>query len=83
LGTTADLGSADFGWDLTAGFGATAAGQWLAANAVTYGFVMSYPDGKEAITGYEYEPWHFRYIGAEQAQAWQASGLTLNQFLGA
>ena len=83
LGSTADLGTADFGWDLTTGFGATPAGQWLAANSVTYGFVMSYPDGKEDITGYAYEPWHFRYIGLDEAQRWQASGETLNQFLGA
>jgi len=83
LGTTADLGSPDFGWDLTSGFGQTPAGQWLAANSVAYGFVMSYPEGKEDITGYAYEPWHFRYIGVDEAQAWQASGETLNQFLGA
>jgi len=83
LGTTADLGSPDFGWDLTEGFGATPAGQWLAANSVQYGFVMSYPNGKEDITGYAYEPWHFRYIGVDKAQEWQASGETLNQFLGA
>lgn len=83
LGTTADLGAATYGWDLTTGFGDTPAGRWLATNAVTYGFVMSYPDGKENITGYSYEPWHFRYIGVDQARQWQASGLTLNQFLGA
>jgi D-alanyl-D-alanine carboxypeptidase len=83
LGSTADLGTADLGWDLTEGFGSTAAGQWLAANSVQYGFALSYPEGKEDITGYAYEPWHFRYIGAGEAQAFQSSGLTLNQFLGA
>ena len=83
LGTTVDLGSADFGWDLTEGFGATPSGQWLQQNAADYGFALSYPDGKEAITGYAYEPWHFRYIGVDAAQDLVASGLTLNQFLGA
>jgi D-alanyl-D-alanine carboxypeptidase len=83
LGTTADLGTADFGWDLTEGFGQTPAGKWLQANSATYGFALSYPDGKEDITGYAYEPWHYRYIGVNAARDWKASGLTLNQFLGA
>lgn len=83
LGTTADLGSADFGWDLTEGFGATPAGMWLQNNSATYGFALSYPSGKEDVTGYAYEPWHYRYIGVDAALDWKASGLTLNQFLGA
>jgi D-alanyl-D-alanine carboxypeptidase len=82
LGTAADLGSADFGWDLTDTFGATPDGQWLAANSSEYGFVLSYPADKEDITGYAYEPWHFRYIGAAAA-AYAASNLTLNQYLAA
>jgi D-alanyl-D-alanine carboxypeptidase len=83
LGMTADLGSADFGWDLTDTFGATPDGQWLGAHCTEYGFVLSYPEGKEAITGYAYEPWHFRYIGATAAADYAASGLTLNQYLAA
>ncbi len=81
LGTTADLTSPEVGWDLLESFGGTAAGQWLAANAHDYGFALSYPDGAEATTGYAYEPWHFRYLGTAEAQAWNASGLTLNQYL--
>lgn len=81
LGTTADLTSPEAGWDLLESFGQTAAGKWLAANAHEYGFALSYPDGKEDVTGYSYEPWHFRYIGPAEAQAWKTSGLTLNQFL--
>ena len=83
LGTTADLGSASFGWDLRDEFGSTPEGQWLEANGPTYGFVVSYPQGKEDITGYAYEPWHLRYIGADDAAAYTASGLTLNQYLAA
>jgi D-alanyl-D-alanine carboxypeptidase len=83
LGMTADLGSADFGWALMDTFGATPDGQWLAAHAVEYGFVLSYPQGKEATTGYAYEPWHFRYIGTQSAAEYAASGLTLNQYLAA
>jgi D-alanyl-D-alanine carboxypeptidase len=81
LGTTADLSSPEVGWDLVESFGETAPGKWLAANAHDYGFALSYPDGKEDVTGYSYEPWHFRYIGTAEAQAWKASGLTLNQYL--
>ncbi|MEO8457236.1 MAG: D-alanyl-D-alanine carboxypeptidase family protein [Chloroflexota bacterium] len=81
LGTTADLGSGSLGWDLQDGFGASSEGQWLATHSAEYGFVISYPEGKEAITGYAYEPWHFRYLGVEAAAAYAASGLTLNQYL--
>ncbi len=81
LGTTADLTSPQVGWDLLESFGETAGGQWLAANAHDYGFALSYPAGAEDVTGYCYEPWHFRYIGEAEAQAWKASGLTLNQYL--
>lgn len=83
LGATVDLSTAEVGWDLVESFGGTGAGQWLAANAHLYGFVLSYPNGAESVTGYAYEPWHFRYIGVAEAAAWKASGLTLNQYLGA
>jgi D-alanyl-D-alanine carboxypeptidase len=82
LGTTLDISSPGVGYDLVADFGSTPEGKWLAQHAASYGFVMSYPDGKEAITGYEYEPWHFRYLGVSVAQAAIASGKTLNQYLG-
>ncbi len=81
LGTTADLTSPAVGWGLHESFGPTPEGQWLAANAHDYGFALSYPASAEATTGYSYEPWHFRYLGASEAQAWNASGLTLNQYL--
>jgi D-alanyl-D-alanine carboxypeptidase len=81
LGSAADLTTAEVGYDLTEAFGDTGAGRWLAENAHTYGFALSYPAGAEAITGYAYEPWHFRYIGTGQAAAWKASGLTLVEYL--
>ena len=81
LGTAADLTSADVGYELTEAFGDTPAGRWLAGNAHSYGFALSYPVGAEAVTGYAYEPWHYRYIGADHAQAWRASGLTLVEYL--
>lgn len=55
--------------DLTEAFKDTASGMQLQEHAHEYGFIMRYPQGKDAITGYEYEPWHFRYIGVENATA--------------
>ncbi len=54
---------------------------WLAQNAYSYGFVLSYPYGETAVTGYIYEPWHYRYIGVENAAKFTASGLTLIEWL--
>lgn len=48
-------------------FAKTKAGKWLAANAHKYGFVLRYPKGKTAITGYQFEPWHFRFVGVQVA----------------
>lgn len=57
LGTTIDFGS------IAAGYGDTPNGRWLAAHAWRFGFSLSYPAGYEELTGYDYEPWHFRYLG--------------------
>lgn len=62
LGLAIDFGS------VTADFAATAAGKWLAAHAREFGFTISYPEGQEAKTGYMYEPWHYRYVGAAAAE---------------
>lgn len=53
---------------LEACFGDTAAGKWLAANAYKHGYLLRYPSDKVVITGYNYEPWHFRYIGTSLSQ---------------
>jgi len=64
-------------------FADTPQGQWLAANAVDYGFVLRYPDGGTPVTGYEFEPWHYRYVGVDTAKAYRASGATtLEQYFG-
>ena len=62
-------------------FETTPEGAWLLQNAGRFGLVLSYPKGKEAATGYAYEPWHYRYIGAEAARAVLVSGLTLTEYL--
>ena len=50
-----------------AGFAETAAAQWLAEHAADYGFILRYPSDKTEATGMDYEPWHYRYVGSEQA----------------
>jgi D-alanyl-D-alanine carboxypeptidase len=54
---------------------------WLLKNSYKYGFVISYPWGKDKITGYAYEPWHYRYIGVENAKEMVEKNLILEQFL--
>ena len=66
---------------LDEGFGETAAGIWLREHCGEYGFILRYPKGKEYITGIEYEPWHFRYVGKTAAQEIMAKGLTLEEFV--
>ena len=82
LGTAIDFRSAGGTppWDL-ADWGQTPAGAWLAANGWRFGFVMSYPRGLEEQTCYIYEPWHYRYLGREAAQAVTQSGLPLRVWL--
>lgn len=55
---------------------------WLADNAYKYGFILKYPKGKESITGYNYEPWHFRYVGSKEiALDLKNRNLTLEEYL--
>ena len=81
LGTTVDVTSDTVDEKLVSSFGNTPEGKWLASNAYKYGFVLAYPAGYEHITGYTYEPWHFRYIGVSNAQKWKNSGLILENYL--
>ena len=67
---------------LSTSFGETPEGRWLARNCWKYGFIIRYPQGKESITGYMYEPWHVRYLGKDTAKAVYESGLTLEEYLG-
>ena len=76
LGTTLDVNTID------TSFGSSPEGKWLAQNAARFGYVISYPAGKEAQSGYAYEPWHIRYVGVATAQNVASSGTTLNRVLG-
>lgn len=57
-------------------------GKWLNENAWKFGFILRYPEGKEEITGYMFEPWHFRYVGKKQAKKIVESGLTIEEYYG-
>ncbi|MBR2892442.1 MAG: D-alanyl-D-alanine carboxypeptidase family protein, partial [Clostridia bacterium] len=55
---------------------------WVVKNAHRFGFILRYPKDKEDITGYNYEPWHIRYVGAELAGQLYETGLTLDEYYG-
>lgn len=82
-GWTMDMGSVPAQCDLDQCFGSTSQGAWLAANAWRYGFIIRYPDGYTPITGYEYEPWHIRYVGVALATEMHTTGVaTLEEMFG-
>lgn len=75
-GLAADLNSPEH-TALDTGFADTAAFRWLCENAEQYGFILRYPKEAESVTGITYEPWHWRYVGAENAALLNQSGLCL------
>jgi D-alanyl-D-alanine carboxypeptidase len=79
-GLAADIVTADY-TALDAGFAKTDAYAWLCRYAPDYGFLLRYPESRQADTGIVYEPWHWRYVGTANAQAITASGLSLEGFL--
>lgn len=79
-GYAADILSPDC-TEKTTRFADTRAYEWLTAYAAEYGFVLRWPEERQAATGMVYEPWHWRYVGVENALAIRASGLSLEEFL--
>lgn len=69
-------------YTLTTDYGNTPEGTWLRENAHYYGFIIRYQLGKEDITGYQYEPWHVRYVGEKAATEMFEADLTLEEYLG-
>jgi zinc D-Ala-D-Ala carboxypeptidase len=78
MGTAADVGTDGH---FLEGFSGTPSANWLADNSWKYGFIVSYPEGKEGVTGYAAEPWHIRYVGKDVASKVRSSGLTLHEYL--
>ncbi len=66
---------------LTEEFENTPAFIWLRDNAYKFGFILRYPEGKENVTEYTYEPWHYRFVGREAATIIHANGITLEEYL--
>jgi len=83
LGLAADFSVKGQGCVIMVCFGKTEAGIWLAESAHEFGFVLRYPKGYKPITGFQYEPWHFRYVGVELATEMKTKGIkTLEEFWG-
>ncbi|WP_068784089.1 M15 family metallopeptidase [Paenibacillus phocaensis] len=75
LGLSLDIGSSQ------AEMNQAPEGQWLKENAWKYGFILRYPDDKTAITGIQFEPWHFRYVGLPHSAIIQENGFVLEQYM--
>jgi D-alanyl-D-alanine carboxypeptidase len=81
LGLAIDFRSEPGGTPFVDDWATTPAGKWMRTHAWEYGFVMSYPKGKLDIVCYDYEPWHYRYVGRDLAAAIHDSGLTPREYL--
>ena len=83
LGLAADFSVKGQGCVIMVCFGKSEAGIWLAENAHQFGFILRYPKGYRPVTGFQYEPWHFRYVGVELATEMKTKGIkTLEEFWG-
>ena len=83
LGLAVDIVSGDWytkNSDLTEAFAETPHYKWLIENCANYGFVLRYPSDKTAVTGINYEPWHYRYVGSDAAKAIMAAGTCLEEY---
>ncbi len=80
-GLTMDVSSIENSYNLDQNFGEVEAGKWLAKHCSEYGFIIRYPEGKENITGYMYEPWHIRYVGEDVAKDIYSLGLSFEEYV--
>jgi D-alanyl-D-alanine carboxypeptidase len=79
-GLAMDVSSPSVGNVLEDVFGESREGKWLAEHCAEFGFIIRYPQGKEDITGYAYEPWHLRYVGKTLAKVIMDNGLTMEEY---
>lgn len=82
-GLAIDVTGADGKYAADDRFAGTKEAKWLAEHAHEYGYIIRYPKGKEKITGYQYEPWHIRYVGVETAKEIYERGITLEEYANA
>lgn len=76
-GLAIDVEGSNFDYNL---FHKTKEFKWMKKNAYKYGFILRYPKGKEKITGFKYEPWHYRYVGKKNARYIYKHNLTLEEY---
>jgi D-alanyl-D-alanine carboxypeptidase len=81
-GLAVDLSSSSGKCTLQICFGDLPEGQWLAANGYKFGFIVRYGKDQQDLTGYQYEPWHIRFVGKDLAAQIHQTGQTLEQFFG-
>ncbi|MBC1723240.1 M15 family metallopeptidase [Listeria seeligeri] len=79
-GLAMDISSESQSYELTEAFGTTPEGKWLEENAHNYGFILRYMKGREDITKYQYESWHYRYVGKDAATIIYENNWTLEEF---
>ncbi|WP_207577955.1 M15 family metallopeptidase [Listeria seeligeri] len=79
-GLALDISSESQSYELTEAFGTTPEGKWLEDNAHNYGFILRYMKGREDITKYQYESWHYRYVGKDAATIIYENNWTLEEF---
>ncbi|PZF90145.1 D-alanyl-D-alanine carboxypeptidase [Listeria ivanovii] len=79
-GLAMDISSESQSYELTDAFGNTPEGKWLQENAHNYGFILRYMKGREDITKYQYESWHYRYVGKDAATIIYENDWTLEEF---
>ncbi|HAX72913.1 MAG TPA: hypothetical protein DCY20_05265 [Firmicutes bacterium] len=80
-GLALDITASSVNSELTTSFGYTTEGQWVKENAHRFGFIISYPAGRESETGYQYEPWHIRYVGVDTATQIYQNNWILDQYV--
>lgn len=76
-GLAIDVEGSNFDYDL---FEQSIEFDWMKKNAYKYGFILRYPKGKEHITGFKYEPWHYRYVGEKVAKYIYENNLTFEEY---
>lgn len=81
-GLSFDVGAQGSDKNLYRSFGKTKEGKWIKKHAADYGFIVRYGKYKENETGYQYEPWHLRYLGKDKAKQVKQSGKSLESYLG-
>ena len=80
-GLSVDIAAANRSCTIQACFSTTATGKWLKNNAWKFGWHLRYPKGKTSITGYKFEPWHYRFVGVDlAAELHLTPGITLEEF---